>query len=117
MQHETRKYLADAAAAADLIAQFIAGTTYEAYAENALLRSAVERQFMIVGEALSQMAKADAETAAKIPDLPRIVAFRNFIVHGYATVDDKVVWGIIEGRLTPLRELLKVLLDATQPEA
>ena len=56
-----------------------------------MLRSAVERQFEIVGEALSQLAKAAPELAAQIPDLPRIVAFRNILRHGYAVVDNTIV--------------------------
>jgi uncharacterized protein with HEPN domain len=75
-----------------------------------LLRSAVERQFEIVGEALAQLRKVDAETAATIPELPRIVAFRNILIHGYATVDDRIVWGVVEGSLPALRAALKKLL-------
>jgi uncharacterized protein with HEPN domain len=111
LRPETRKYLLDALAAADLIVQFVASKSFEAYCQDAMLRSAVERQFLIIGEALAQMAKYDSETAAKIPDLPRIVAFRNFVIHAYATVDDKVVWGIVEARLLPLRELLQTFLQ------
>ena len=37
--------------------------------------------------------------ASVIAELPRIVAFRNRIVHGYDTVDDATVWGIVESHL------------------
>jgi uncharacterized protein with HEPN domain len=42
--------------------------------------------------------------------LPRIVAFRNILIHGYATVDDRIVWGVVEGSLPALRAALKKLL-------
>jgi uncharacterized protein with HEPN domain len=32
------------------------------------------------------------------------------LVHGYASVDDKIVWGVIETSLAPLREAVKGLL-------
>ena len=50
-----------------------------------MLRSAVERQFGIVGEALSRLAKDDPDVAAAIPDHGTIIAFRNILNNGYAT--------------------------------
>jgi len=47
-----------------------------------------------------------------IPDLPRIVAFRNVLIHGYATVDDRLVWGVVEANLPRLLALLIRMLDA-----
>ena len=112
MQPESRKYLWDASQAADRIARFVAGKTFDVYQTDDLLRSAVERQFEIIGESLSLLRKLDAATAAKIPELPRIVAFRNILIHGYATVDDQVVWGVVEGSLPQLRDALRKLLEA-----
>ena len=57
------------------------------YLDNRMLRSAVERQFEIIGEALSQLAKIDPAVAARIPDLRRIVGFRNVLIHGYDRMD------------------------------
>jgi uncharacterized protein with HEPN domain len=57
------------------------------------------------------LSRLDAETAATIPELSRIVAFRNILIHGYATVDDKIVWGVVEGSLPQLREALARLLE------
>ena len=96
--------------AADRIAEFVTGRSCEDYAADPMLRSAVERQFEILGEALAQMAKRDAPVAESIPELARIVAFRNVLIHGYATVDDKLVWGVVEGKLPALRATLDGLL-------
>lgn len=75
-----------------------------------LLRSAVERQFEIVGEALSQLAKTHAGMAAQVPELPRIVAFRNILIHGYANVDDVLVWQVLKDKLPQLETALQTLL-------
>jgi uncharacterized protein with HEPN domain len=56
------------------------------------------------------LARIDPGTASAIPDLPRIVAFRNVLIHGYATVDDRLVWGVIETNLGRLRTTLARLL-------
>jgi uncharacterized protein with HEPN domain len=110
LRPESQKYLWDALRAGDQIAQFTKGKTYASYAADALLRSAVERQFEILGEALAQLAKVDPETAAPVPELSRIVGFRNVLIHGYATVDDRLVWGVVEGKLPALRSALRHLL-------
>lgn len=47
-----------------------------------------------------------------ISELPRIVAFRNVLIHGYASVDDRIVWGVIEASLSSLRAALARLLAA-----
>ena len=110
MRPEARKYLWDASQAVDRISRFVAGKTFQSYQADELLRSAVERQFEIIGESLAQLRTADAETAASVPDSARIVAFRNLLIHGYATVDDKIVWGVVEGSLPQLQEALSRLL-------
>ncbi|WP_245806275.1 HepT-like ribonuclease domain-containing protein [Cryptosporangium aurantiacum] len=90
--------------------QFSTGRTFAEYQADAMLRSAVERQFEIIGEALNQLSKFDPETAARIPDLPRVVAFRKILIHGYATVDDILVWQLATDRLSELERVVRMLL-------
>lgn len=111
MPPEARKFLWDAQQAAALIAGFVAGKTFADYCQDAMLKSAVERQFEIVGEALNALSKIAPEMAEAVPELRRIVAFRNVLIHGYATVDDRLVWGVVEGKLPLLRDAVTRLLD------
>ena len=112
MRLEARKYLLDIQIAADRIDRFCKDRNFEQYLADEMLRSAVERQFGIIGEALSRLARDDPEVAAAVPDHGKIVAFRNILIHGYATVDDRIVWGVIEIDLARLRAAVKGLLDA-----
>ncbi len=75
-----------------------------------MLRSAVERQFEIVGEVLNQLSRVDPALARQIPDLPRIVAFRNVLVHGYAAIDDRLVREVAMERVPSLVVLLEELI-------
>lgn len=111
MQHEAKKYLEDIARAAELIERFRAGKTFADYLEDPMLRAAVERQFEIIGEALVQLRKRDAATAERIGEYARIVAFRNILIHGYANVDDLLVWGIADSKLAALRRDVAALLS------
>lgn len=110
MPRDARSFLWDAKRAAELIDAFVAGKLWTDYEQDVLLRSAVERQFEIVGEALGGLSRAEADFAEQIPDLPRIVAFRNVLVHGYASVDDRLVWQVATERVQPLIALLTDLL-------
>ncbi|WP_067073184.1 HepT-like ribonuclease domain-containing protein [Methanoculleus horonobensis] len=107
---EARKYLYDIAEAAKYIAQFTAGRTYEEYHADPMLRSAVERQFEIIGEALNQLLRQEPALQKRISNAPLIIAFRNRLIHGYADVSDEVVWGIVEGYLPVLAGEVKALL-------
>ncbi len=55
MQRETAKLLVDMQRAAERIGRFAQGKTFEQYQEDEMLRSAVERQFEILGEAMARL--------------------------------------------------------------
>ena len=111
MHADAAKLIWDAQQALQRIQRFVARKDFAAYQTDELLRSAVERQFEILGEALNQLSRLDPNMAEKIPDLPRIVAFRNILIHGYACVDDRLVWGVVESRLKPLLDVVAALLS------
>lgn len=103
-------YLWDALQAVELLNRFSDGIEYDDYVADPMRRSAVERQFEIVGEALNPLSKVDADLAARVPDLSRIVAFRNILIHGYATVDDALVWQVLVDQVPVLDRILRELL-------
>lgn len=110
MRPETAAYLWDARNAADRIANFIEGLSSSEYLHDDLRRSAVERQLEIIGEALNNLRKTDMDTAAQIPDLQRIIGLRNVLVHGYAVIDDSVVWVAASDRVPQLRRVINGIL-------
>jgi uncharacterized protein with HEPN domain len=71
MRRDPRSFLWNVREAADTIFGFIQGRGFPDYATDRMLRSAVERQFEIIGEALSQMARIDAALAARVPSATR----------------------------------------------
>ncbi len=110
MPPEAVKYLQDVIHACARLEAFTRGKSFADYENNELLQSAVERQFTIVGEALMQAAKLDGSLSRSIPSLPQIVAFRNVLVHGYAVVQHRTVWGILENELAGLQQQVESLL-------
>jgi len=103
-------YLWDAQRAAECIADFTAGRGFDDYLADVMLRSAVERQFEIIGEALVGLRRIAPDLAATIPDLARIIGFRNVLIHGYSTINNRVVWDVIQDDLPRLRDAVTDLL-------
>jgi len=99
MRIESKKYLYDIEQAAELALGFVTGKSFDDYIADPMLRSAVERQLEIVGEALAQLARIDPGTASNISEYQRIIAFRNILIHGYAEIDHRIVWNVLELKL------------------
>ena len=111
MPRDPRAYLWDVLDAVANVEAFVRHATAEDYARDVLLRSAVERQFEIIGEALNQLSRTAPDIADRVPELRRIVAFRNLLIHGYATVDHSLVWRTIHERLPELRDVVRREMD------
>jgi uncharacterized protein with HEPN domain len=110
---EVQKLLFDMKQAGDLIETFVAGRSFEEYRGDKLLQSAVERQFGIIGDALSRAFAIDPGLESRITSLRRIIDFRNRLIHGYADVSAAVVWGVLETDLPSLLAEVEDLLEST----
>lgn len=110
MERDPRKYLWDAREAACAIIAFTRAKSFDDYTTDVVLRSATERQFQIVGEALLRLSKIDPLAAERIPDFRKIVGFRHVIVHGYDAIDSRLVWRTVQEDLPKLIATLSGLL-------
>ena len=115
MQRDARAFLWDMQEAAALVAQFIAGKSFDAYSADVMLRSAVERQLQNLGEALVQLNKVDKTLAQRIPDCNKIIAFRNVLVHGYTEVKQDRLWDSAQAGLPKLQQTVASLLAELGP--
>lgn len=118
MLPESPAFLWDAREAATKAASIAQGHGQAEYLGDWVLQAAVERQLEILGEALKNLRTADAETAARIPNVHAIIATRNILVHAYAQVDQRRVWEILTDDLPELIPVLEGLLaevDEAEP--
>ena len=112
MERDPRAFLWDVQQAVIAIQQFIQGMDATSYADSALVRSAVERQFEIIGEALNRLSKISPDLALKVPNLREIMGFRNILIHGYASIDHARVWQIAVDLVPELKQVVSALLDS-----
>ena len=111
MERDPEAFLIDVVDAADAITKATGDIELNDYRNNRLIRSSVEREFIIIGEALTYLSRLDTGIFARIPDAPRIISFRNKLSHEYTKVNDDLVWGFIETYLKPLRDLCLSLAE------
>ncbi len=82
---------------------------YDVYLSDVCLRRAVERNIIIIGEAMNRLLHLAPEieiTAAR-----RIVDTRNYVVHGYDSVTNDIMWGIVVRHLPLLKSEVEKLLE------
>jgi uncharacterized protein with HEPN domain len=112
MNDEVRKNLFDVLQAAEEIRAFTRTMDFQSYSESTVTQRAVERDFETIGEALNRIKKNDETILQAVSGHHRIIGFRNILIHGYDTVDDRVVWSAIEGHLPVLISEIQELLNA-----
>lgn len=110
MRPEAAKLLADVIDSCAVLHEWRSGRTLDEYSSDRQFRRAVERELEIVGEALNQLVNRDPDTANRIEDVRRIIGLRNRLVHGYATIDDRIVWAILDEPVARLLEQTRSLL-------
>lgn len=81
---------------------------FEVYQNDLRTKRAVERNIEIIGEAMSRILKED--NYIEISNSRKIVDVRNRIIHGYDSVSDDVIWGIVIKNLPVLQKEVEVLL-------
>jgi uncharacterized protein with HEPN domain len=108
---DLKGYLWDVLEACKKVQTYTKEKTFDDYQADDLLRSAVERQLTIAGEALAQASQHFPEVATMISQLRQIVGFRNRMIHAYLQIDDLTVWGVVEKYVPLLKHEAQVALD------
>lgn len=112
MHPRAPKLLEDIRSAAEFVKSATDGLMLQEFKQNRMLRQAVERNFEIIGEAMRRLEKDDPDTAVRIREYRRIIAFRNVLIHGYDAIDPAIVWSAVEVDLAPLLADVQTLLGS-----
>jgi uncharacterized protein with HEPN domain len=117
MPRSALAYLADIVEACDAITAALRGLDLSEYESSRLVRSSVEREFIIIGEAVAVLARIEPDIFAAIPRARRIVDFRNQLTHEYPAIDDAAVWAIVGHDVPVLRRECEALMLGLEPTA
>jgi uncharacterized protein with HEPN domain len=109
MSDELKRYLEDVLHSILMIEKFRAGvSSFHEYEGNTMLKSAVQWQLSVIGEALNKALKTDPQLI--ITNARKVVDMRNKLIHGYDEVEDNVVWNVIIKYLPLLKDEVERLL-------
>lgn len=111
MERSVKKTLQDIIDAIDEINTFFETREkrFDVYLSDVCLRRAVERNITIIGEAMNRLLKNDP--SIKITYARKIVDTRNYVIHGYDSVTNEIMWGIVVRHLPLLRNEIITLIQ------
>lgn len=105
-----KKHLKDILISGERILTYIKGMDYDAFVSNRVVYDAVIYNFIIIAEASKRIVSTNPELNDELPEVKRIIGFRNYIVHAYDSVDEPIVWAAatnsLPNYLNKVRELL-----------
>jgi uncharacterized protein with HEPN domain len=110
MNEKVLKCLFDIKSAIDEIDSFFnhKEKRFEYYCSDILLKRGIERNLEIIGEAVGRILREDPEI--QILNARRIISLRNQIIHGYDTVSDENIWGIVMNHIPELKREVEKLI-------
>lgn len=110
MSEEIKKYLYDIFTSVESIENYLGNERdFNKYADNKMLRRAVERELEIIGEAMNRIDNLDPNI--HITSKSQIIGMRNRVIHGYDKIDDGLIWGTIVRHLPILKKEINYLLN------
>ena len=111
MDNDIKTWLYDILSSINEIESYYIDTPkiFEIYENDIRTKRAVERNIEIIGEAMSRILKHDNKI--DISNSRKIIDVRNRIIHGYDSVSDDVIWGIIVKNLPVLQKEVEKLLN------
>jgi uncharacterized protein with HEPN domain len=110
MKLEALKYLLDIQAAIEDVESFTTELkNFTEYSSNKILKAAVERKLLIIGEAVNKFRVLEVNVLIENAD--KIYGLRNRLAHSYDSIDDNTIYAIIKNHLQPLKSEINKLLE------
>lgn len=110
MSRNLRLYLSDILTSISKIERYTKEMSYEQLIADELTLDAVVYNLQIIGEAVKNI---PLEVRDRYPQVEwrKIAGLRDIIAHAYFTIDDQIVWDIIQNKLSNLRNDIEQIIS------
>lgn len=107
---EVRKRLTDIKTSIDAINGFIqrCPRRFDQFCNDDMFRAAVLYHIAVIGEAVNSILKIDPDI--QITSARKIVNSRNYIIYGYDSLDNEILWSIVINHIPRLEKEIYLLL-------
>ncbi|MCM1451096.1 MAG: DUF86 domain-containing protein [Clostridium sp.] len=111
MDRKIQKYLNDVLnSICEVESYFVdAPRRFDDYCKDQMLKRAIQMNIAIIGEAINQILKIKPEI--QITSARKIVDTRNYVIHGYDSVSDDMIWAIVIKHIPLLKKEVQELLE------
>jgi uncharacterized protein with HEPN domain len=101
-------YLDDILSSIEKIERYTANMNLDSFISDERTVDAVSLNLQIIGEAVKKM---PSELRDRYPQIEwrKIARLRDAIAHAYFSIDDEIIWDIVETKLTDLRDCVVVI--------
>uniref|UniRef100_A0A7C4R5B7 DUF86 domain-containing protein n=1 Tax=candidate division CPR3 bacterium TaxID=2268181 RepID=A0A7C4R5B7_UNCC3 len=109
MKKDREIFLKDVLDAIGIIQEYTKRITFVKFSQDLMVQDAVERRFIVIGEAFSRYKYSTPENN---PDFPYVqaISMKNFLVHEYEKIKPEIVWKTIKKDLPALKKKIDKLL-------
>jgi uncharacterized protein with HEPN domain len=109
MSRDYRLYLDDIQESAGKILEYTRGLNFDAFLQDTKTFDAVVLNLQIIGEAAKHVPDSIKDKYPAV-DWRRIAGLRDVIAHGYFSLNEHVLWDLVENRVPELLEQVRHIL-------
>lgn len=111
MSRSIRLYLEDILTSGVKVRRYTQGMSFEDFQADERTYDAVVRNLQIIGEAVKNIHQ---EIRLKYSEVEwrKIAGLRDILAHAYFSIEDEIVWDIVETKIPPLLIIVERILEA-----